>query len=92
MSNDWNRYGPTAARPPGAKPGRMVRPNSVTIDIHSHVAVPRASEFVKPHLDLATIPAEDPATYAMIRKADTVGGLISMEDWGGMVAQGDPLA
>jgi predicted pyridoxine 5'-phosphate oxidase superfamily flavin-nucleotide-binding protein len=25
-------------------------------------------------------------------KADTVGGLISMEDWGGMVAQGDPLA
>jgi aminocarboxymuconate-semialdehyde decarboxylase len=56
MSNDWNRYGPTAARPPGAKPGRMVRPNSVTIDIHSHIAVPRASEFVKPHLDLATIP------------------------------------
>jgi aminocarboxymuconate-semialdehyde decarboxylase len=56
MSKDWNRYGPTAARPPGAKPGRMVRPNSVTIDIHSHVAVPRASEFVKPHLDLATIP------------------------------------
>jgi error-prone DNA polymerase len=25
------------------------------------------------HLDLATIPAEDPATYAMIRKADTMG-------------------
>src|SRR6202012_2545592 len=24
-------------------------------------------------LDLATIPAEDPATYAMIRKADTMG-------------------
>jgi error-prone DNA polymerase len=24
-------------------------------------------------LDLATIPAEDPATYTMIRKADTVG-------------------
>jgi error-prone DNA polymerase len=24
-------------------------------------------------LDLATIPAEDPVTYAMIRKADTVG-------------------
>jgi error-prone DNA polymerase len=27
----------------------------------------------KIHLDLATIPSEDPATYAMIRKADTVG-------------------
>jgi uncharacterized protein len=25
-------------------------------------------------------------------KADTVGGLITMEQWGGMVAQGDPLA
>jgi error-prone DNA polymerase len=25
------------------------------------------------HLDLATIPAEDPRTYAMIRKADTLG-------------------
>lgn len=25
-------------------------------------------------------------------KADTAGGLISMEDWGGMVAKGDPLA
>lgn len=25
------------------------------------------------HLDLATIPAEDPKTYAMIRKADTLG-------------------
>lgn len=25
------------------------------------------------NLDLATIPAEDPATYAMIRKADTIG-------------------
>ena len=25
------------------------------------------------NLDLATIPAEDPRTYAMIRKADTLG-------------------
>ena len=56
MNEDWNRYGPTAARPAGAKPGRMVRPQSVTIDIHSHIAIPRASDFVKPHLDLASIP------------------------------------
>ncbi|SEE65151.1 DNA polymerase III, alpha subunit /error-prone DNA polymerase, DnaE-like [Rhizobiales bacterium GAS188] len=37
----------------------------------------RAFDLLKAHknknLDLATIPAEDPATYAMIRKADTVG-------------------
>jgi hypothetical protein len=35
MSQDWNRYGPTAARAAGAKPGRMVRPPSITVDIHS---------------------------------------------------------
>ena len=36
----------------------------------------RAFEFMEQKgvkLDLATIPAEDPATYAMIRKADTLG-------------------
>jgi aminocarboxymuconate-semialdehyde decarboxylase len=62
MPQDWNRYGPTAARPHGAKPGREVRPHSVTIDIHSHIAVPQADEFVKPHLDLATIPLLNYAT------------------------------
>ena len=37
----------------------------------------RAFELIEQHhgvaMDLATIPAEDPATYAMIRRADTVG-------------------
>lgn len=37
----------------------------------------RCFEFLESHhhrrLDIATIPAEDPATYAMIRKADTLG-------------------
>jgi len=61
MANDWNRYAPTAARPAG-KPGRTTRPKSVTIDLHSHIAVPRAAEFVKPHLDLATIPLARYAT------------------------------
>jgi aminocarboxymuconate-semialdehyde decarboxylase len=56
MPQDWNRYGPTAARPKGARPGREVRPQSITIDIHSHIAIPQAAEFVKPHLDPATIP------------------------------------
>jgi aminocarboxymuconate-semialdehyde decarboxylase len=55
-SKIWNRYGPTAARPKGKKPGREVRPQSVTIDIHSHVAVPAAAEVAKPHLDAASIP------------------------------------
>ena len=41
----WNKYSATAARRHG-KPGREVRPQSITIDIHSHVAVPAAAAFV----------------------------------------------
>jgi aminocarboxymuconate-semialdehyde decarboxylase len=55
MPNPWNKYGPTAARAHG-KPGRATRPQSVTIDIHSHVAVPAAAEYVKPHLDASANP------------------------------------
>ncbi len=62
MAQDWNRYGPTAARPQAAKPGRALRPQSVTVDIHSHIAVPQAAEFVKPYLDPAAIPLINFAT------------------------------
>ena len=48
----WNKYDLTAARRHG-KPGREVRPKSITIDIHAHVAVPAAAAFVRPHLDPA---------------------------------------
>jgi len=41
----WNKYEPTAARRQG-RPGREIRPQSVTIDIHSHVAVPAAGAYV----------------------------------------------
>jgi len=53
--SQWNKYGPTAARAHG-KPGREVRPKTTTIDAHSHVAVARAAQFVKPHLDPASSP------------------------------------
>jgi aminocarboxymuconate-semialdehyde decarboxylase len=55
MTQVWNKYANTAARKHG-RPGREQRPKSVTIDAHTHVAVPRAAEFIKPHLDLSTIP------------------------------------
>lgn len=61
MANDWNRYGPTAARKAG-KSGRDLRPQSTTIDLHSHVAVPEAHELVLPRLDLSTIPLAHFAT------------------------------
>jgi aminocarboxymuconate-semialdehyde decarboxylase len=61
MNNLWNKYGPTAARKHG-KPGREVRPKTMTIDIHAHVAVPAAGAFVQPHLDLSKIPLAHFAT------------------------------
>ena len=53
----WNKYALTAARKHG-KPGREARPKSITIDAHTHIAVPRAAEYIKPHLDVSTIPLE----------------------------------
>src|SRR6202167_4645262 len=61
MTEQWNKYDKTAARRHG-KPGREVRPKSVTIDIHAHVAVPEAAQFVAPHLDMATVPLAHFAT------------------------------
>jgi aminocarboxymuconate-semialdehyde decarboxylase len=73
MGEVWNRFGPTAARSHG-KSGRTLRPSSMTIDVHSHVAVPEAAKFVKPHLDLATIPLVKFATLdtkALNQQQDT---------------------
>ena len=55
MATIWNKYANTAARKHG-KPGRETRPKSVTIDAHTHIAVPQAADFIKPHLDVSTIP------------------------------------
>jgi aminocarboxymuconate-semialdehyde decarboxylase len=70
--NPTNHYGASAARKHG-KPGREVRPQSITIDIHSHVAVPAAADFIKPHLDLSTIPLAHfatPETKALAQKQE----------------------
>ena len=53
MPEQWNKYAPTAARRHG-RPGRELRPKTVTVDIHSHVAVPAAAKFVEPYLDWDT--------------------------------------
>jgi len=72
MMTQWNKYGLTAARRHG-KPGRDVRPKSTTVDIHSHVAIPQAAAFVKPHLDISTIPLAhfaDAQTKALSQKQE----------------------
>ena len=48
MADPNNRYDLTAARAHG-RPGRDTRPSSLTIDIHSHVLVPAAASYVRPH-------------------------------------------
>ncbi len=72
MSEQWNKYAVTAARPRG-RPGRELRPKSVTVDIHSHVAVPAAAKFVEPYLDWSTIPLAhfaNPETRALSQKQE----------------------
>jgi aminocarboxymuconate-semialdehyde decarboxylase len=72
MANVWNKYEPTAAREHG-RPGRETRPKSMTVDIHSHVAIPQAAAFVAPHLDISTIPLahySSPETKAVNAKQD----------------------
>lgn len=48
MTEPTNRYDLTAARAHG-RPGREIRPASMTVDCHSHVLVPAAAAFVRPH-------------------------------------------
>jgi len=70
--SEWNKYGPTAARVHG-RPGREMRPQSITIDIHSHIAIPQAAAFVAPHLDMSTNPLArfaTPDTKALNQRQD----------------------
>jgi aminocarboxymuconate-semialdehyde decarboxylase len=53
MADIWNKYENTAARKHG-RPGRETRPQSTTIDIHSHILVPAAAQFAQPHLSAAS--------------------------------------
>jgi aminocarboxymuconate-semialdehyde decarboxylase len=48
MPDPNNRYDLTAARTHG-RPGREIRPRSLTVDIHSHVQVPAAADYARPH-------------------------------------------
>ncbi len=72
MADETNHYGATAAREHG-RPGRELRPASMTIDMHSHVMVPEAAALVAPHVDLSTVPLAHfatPNTQALNRKQD----------------------
>jgi aminocarboxymuconate-semialdehyde decarboxylase len=57
MADIWNKYEPTAARRRGT-PGKQSRPKSTTVDMHAHVAIPRAGEIAGPHLDPSKVPLD----------------------------------
>jgi aminocarboxymuconate-semialdehyde decarboxylase len=66
----WNKYANTAARKHG-KPGRDVRPKSLTVDMHCHVTVPRVADIVGPHLKNTNDPLvahSTPETQALMAK------------------------
>jgi aminocarboxymuconate-semialdehyde decarboxylase len=66
----WNKYTNTAARKHG-KPGRDIRPKSLTVDMHAHVAVSRVADIVTPHLKHSTDPLvqdSTPETQALMAK------------------------
>jgi aminocarboxymuconate-semialdehyde decarboxylase len=70
MTQVWNKYANTAARKHG-RPGREVRPQSLTVDMHAHIAVPRVAEIVGPHLKQSTDPLvqdSTPETQALMAK------------------------
>lgn len=70
MPDPNNRYGLSAART-HKTPGRDIRPRSLTVDIHAHVQVSAAADFVRPHqtADLrASVYTEE--TRILTRKQD----------------------
>ena len=70
MAEPYNHYRNTAARQHGT-PGRDSRPRSLTVDIHSHAAVPAAGDIARPHLQpnpLAGMLTEE--TQFLTRKQD----------------------
>src|SRR5687767_4201693 len=83
MADIWNRYEPTAARKRG-RPGREMRPKSLTVDMHAHVAIPQAAELVKGRLDPTTVPLDHFSTQAtkdlMAKQANDIGPGIRATD------------
>jgi len=59
MGDAVNRYGPTSARD---TPSSAVRLQSKTVDIHAHVLIPKAAEYMAAHFD--------PMRIAMVKHAN----------------------
>jgi len=69
MPEIWSKYGLTAARTHDAAAVKARRPQTGTLDIHSHVMVAAAADLVRPHLPPAHASAT-PDTLALGNKQD----------------------
>jgi aminocarboxymuconate-semialdehyde decarboxylase len=83
MADLWNKYEPTAARKRGT-PGKQSRPKSITVDMHAHVAIPRAGEIAGPHVNPAKVPLDHFSTAEtkaiMAKQAADIGDRIRNTD------------
>lgn len=68
LGSEDNRYGPTAARPAPGTPRRL---ESRTVDIHAHVNIPSAWDYMMPHFDASKI--------AMVRHSNDETRAINMK-------------
>ena len=65
MPQDWNRYGPTAARPQGAKPRREVRPHGVNKGVVARAAL-LVGDLVAGAHELFSFRSQDPDGLALV--------------------------
>jgi aminocarboxymuconate-semialdehyde decarboxylase len=75
-----NRYGLTAARS-HSRPGRESRPKSLTVDIHSHVLVPDAASYARPHQTpdpRAKVYTEETRTLTRMQDEDRTPNLVDL--------------
>jgi aminocarboxymuconate-semialdehyde decarboxylase len=81
MPGIWSKYTLTAARSHDRKKIDARRPRSGTLDIHSHVMIEAAAEFVKPHLPAAhATAAQDTIALGQKQDADRRSRLTEMTE------------
>jgi aminocarboxymuconate-semialdehyde decarboxylase len=70
LGDALNRYGPTAARSHEKTPARL---DTTTVDIHAHVHIAAATDYMRPHIDplrIAMVKHANDATRAVNQKQD----------------------
>jgi aminocarboxymuconate-semialdehyde decarboxylase len=80
MADPNNRYDLTAARIHG-RSGREIRPRSLTVDIHSHVQVPAAANYTRPHQQpdpRASVYSEETRILARKQDEDRAPNLVDL--------------